>query len=460
MESHSKGLKVFKSIEDAAAQYGLPEDVFKEKVELEELLGIQIPIPEYFDSITEAIAYLGNRKAVSEYSGIPRTTLSGKLLQERDKKVKIPVRPKGNIISTTNEVREGLLKDIDDLEAKEEKKEESTKLKEAQKEILRLRAINEGLLKLPEVKPLDTSWMKKECIVSDVTGVPTLLVSDIHCGEVIDKDQMQGVNEYNTEVMLERMYNLTEKTIDLLTKHMVEPKYPGIVVCFAGDLISGDIHDDLKYTNDLSVYESIGAVLEVSAYMLNRFKEVFKNVVVFNVIGNHGRTEKKPWFKESVKNNADWFHGFLLQREFMDDPQVQVVVAESENYDFEIYNHRYSLTHGSQYTGGQGLLGATVPVVSGDAKRRANMASMGRFYDTLLMGHFHNYITLPNVICNGSVVGYSQYAKNKEYLYQEPVQALWVTHPEYGITFNMPVYLDKKVKGWDKTRKDFVSWNY
>jgi len=62
---------------------------------------------------------------------------------------------------------------------------------------------------------------------------------------------------------------------------------------------------------------------------------------------------------------------------------------------------------------------------------------------------------LPNLIVNGSLKGYDEYAFQGNFSYEVPAQALWITHFERGITHQMPIYLEDKKKG---ASKSWVSW--
>jgi hypothetical protein len=46
---------------------------------------------------------------------------------------------------------------------------------------------------------------------------------------------------------------------------------------------------------------------------------------------------------------------------------------------------------------------------------------------------------------NGSLKGYDEYAYTNNFPFEPPTQALWLTHPEFGITISMPVFVDHKV---------------
>jgi len=71
------------------------------------------------------------------------------------------------------------------------------------------------------------------------------------------------------------------------------------------------------------------------------------------------------------------------------------------------------------------------------------------------MGHYHQYISLKGCIVNGSTKGYDEYAYSNRFTSERPQQALWFTHPEYGVTFQVPVVVDEPIK---KKSKDWVSW--
>jgi hypothetical protein len=71
------------------------------------------------------------------------------------------------------------------------------------------------------------------------------------------------------------------------------------------------------------------------------------------------------------------------------------------------------------------------------------------------MGHWHQCLHLGRVIVNGSLVGYNEYAYQGNFPFEAPKQALWLTHPEHGITFSMPIRVEdeKEVKG-----SSWVAW--
>jgi hypothetical protein len=75
----------------------------------------------------------------------------------------------------------------------------------------------------------------------------------------------------------------------------------------------------------------------------------------------------------------------------------------------------------------------------------------------MLMCHYHQLLWLPNVIVNGCVKGYDEYARlGLRVPYSPPAQALFFVHPEHGITARWPVYLEpRRVSAQSKV---WVSW--
>src|SRR5262249_43643226 len=116
-------------------------------------------------------------------------------------------------------------------------------------------------------------------------------------------------------------------------------------------------------------------------------------------------------------------------------------------------------THGDLLgvKGGDGIIGALGPIMRGALKTSRSEAQIDREFDTLVIGHWHQYLTLPGLIVNNSLKGYDEFARLAlRAPYSRPSQALWFSHPEHGITAHWQVYLDKQRLATDNTK--LVSW--
>jgi hypothetical protein len=178
------------------------------------------------------------------------------------------------------------------------------------------------------------------------------------------------------------------------------------------------------------------------------------------VVGNHGRSTKKMQMKERVFTSHEWNVYCGVARHFRKSKHVQFCIPETADCAFNLFGHRYLLTHGDSLgtKGGDGIIGALGPIMRGSLKTHRSEAQIGRDFDTLLIGHWHQYITLPGLIVNNSLKGYDEYAHLVlRAPYSRPSQALWFTHPEHGITAHWQVYLEKQLAPLT-TAKPWVSW--
>lgn len=320
--------------------------------------------------------------------------------------------------------------------------------------------VRREIFEIAHSKPAIPEWLSVPMSTGaeSAPGVPILFGSDWHWGEVVRPEEIGGVNKYNLEIARARMHRLIEQTINLLTNHMVNPQYPGIVFALGGDMVSGNIHEELSETNDMPIMPVVLDLIDHLIVGIKRLKEVFGRVFLPCVAGNHGRLHKKVRAKESNFNSYDWLIYQSLDRHFADDPDVVFYIPDGSDALVEVAGHRYLFTHGNQYRGGDGMIGAIGPIIRGDHKKRSRNGQIGQEFDTQVMGHFHQLLQMKRVIVNGSLIGYNEYASNGNFGYEPPQQALWITHPVQGITFSMPVHVGENHTR-DQSDKAWVSWH-
>jgi len=286
-------------------------------------------------------------------------------------------------------------------------------------------------------------------------GVPTLFASDWHWAEVVDPSQIGGVNEYDLTIAHARARRMIEVAIDLLKNHMINPNYPGIVFPLGGDMVTGNIHEELVATNEVDIMPTVLDLYGVLVWAITTLADNFGNVFVPCVSGNHGRNTHKIWAKNRNFTSFDWLIYCFLAKHFEHDKRVQFFIPNGPDALYKVYDHTYLLTHGDQFRGGDGMIGALGPIIRGDHKKRSRQTQIGESYDTMILGHWHQYIMLERLIVNGSLKGYDEYAYNNNFGFEEPRQALWLTHPVHGITFTMPVKVSTPVTA---ETTNWVSW--
>lgn len=318
------------------------------------------------------------------------------------------------------------------------------------------RKVRSAIFGLAEQTPEQPDWLLREGTKGkNGPGIPTLFASDWHWGEVVNGSEINNVNSYNLKTAHARARLLVERTIDLCFNHMVSPQYAGIVFALGGDMVSGDIHEELAETNELP---SLPTVLDLSGVLIRMVDELagkFGKVFVPCVVGNHGRQSRKPRAKFRAHTNYDWLTYQIVERHFKGDKRVTFHIPDGPDASYNVFSHRFLLSHGDQFRGGDGQVGALGPILRGDLRKRTRQGQIDLGYDTLLLGHWHQYIHMGRVIVNGSLKGYDEYASVSNFGFEVAQQALFFNHPKHGITFACPVLVQDHP--YKKVSRDWVS---
>jgi transposase-like protein len=299
------------------------------------------------------------------------------------------------------------------------------------------------------------NWLSAPLRAASSPGVPTLFLSDFHWGEVVHPSQIGGVNKFNIKIAHERLTYTVETAIHLLRILDRKLDYPGIVVPLGGDMISGNIHDELTATNELNTMPTVLDLYGELVGAITRLADTFGAVFVPCVSGNHGRDTRKIWSKDRHHTSFDWLIYQFLAKHFASDSRVTFYVPDSSDALYKVFDFRYCLTHGDQFRGGDSIIGPIGPLTRGNQKKQARNQAVGAEYDAMICGHWHQYIHLARLIVNGSLKGYDEYAYQGNFGFEPPTQGLWMTHPKYNITYRMPVYCESG--GTTKKSAEWVS---
>lgn len=322
--------------------------------------------------------------------------------------------------------------------------------------------IRDRVYELAALSPAPPKWIIEPKKGSS-SGVPMVMCSDLHWGEVVKAVEVGGVNEYSLAIARARLKLLFEKIIDLCVNHMTKPRYPGIIFCLGGDIITGDIHEELSETNEMP---TLAVLLDVQEHLIagiTSLADVFGKVFIPCVVGNHGRNTRKPRMKSRVHTSYEWNLYCQLERHFKakGDDRVQFFIPGETDAYFTVYGHRFLLTHGDSLgvKGGDGIIGALGPIMRGAIKTGRSEAEIGRDFDTLIIGHWHQYVSTRGLIVNNCLKGYDEFAKLALRAPATPAsQALWFVHPKWGITARWEVLVqDPNLAGRTKA-KEWISW--
>ena len=321
-------------------------------------------------------------------------------------------------------------------------------LNEVQRDNDTAASIREAIYGLSAQSPEPPRWLNQR-LPADSPGTPMMIWSDWHWGETVRPEEVGGINEFNSKIAAKRLERLVENSTHLIEPH-IKGSADGIVICLGGDMITGEIHEELQDTNDAYVQESLldlqEKLIAALTYMADRFGRVF----VPCVVGNHGRMTHKPRMKGRVFTSFEWnlYNQLELYFKAKGDKRVQFFIPDQTDAYFKVNGHRFLLTHGDSMgvRGGDGIIGAIGPIMRGSFKVGRSEAQIGRNFDTIVMGHWHQYISTRGLIVNNCLKGYDEFARIGLRAPATPAsQALWFVHKKWGINTQMEVFVQDPI---------------
>lgn len=262
-----------------------------------------------------------------------------------------------------------------------------------------------------------------------------LHISDIQYGEVIDPDAIDGANAYNIPIADARIARYFQKTHRFMTELWQGDAPEEVVVLLNGDMVSGALHHELDRTDGVRPMEAAKLVAEQLIAGLSLIRSAGVPIRVISTPGNHGRTTIKPESKDHTLQNYDTLVGWFIEAAFLRDDLVSVSYTKSVDGLFSVFGFPMLATHGDRIgsRGGQGFLGATGTIVRGHLKLAADYATRGIHLYKIFTGHFHTVVETPFGYANGTMAGWSEYARDNRMRCAPASQDYFVVHEEHGI---------------------------
>lgn len=289
-------------------------------------------------------------------------------------------------------------------------------------------------------------WLSPKRRKGERRAIVCTILSDTHFDEVVNPAELDGMNAYSRSIAERRLERYFNGVVKLSRDYLSGMTYEGCVLMLGGDLISGDIHEELSQSNEGTALETVLHWTEQIASGIAMLADTFGKVHVPCVVGNHGRRTRKPRAKRRARDNFDWLIAQMLARHFAADKRITFDIPDGTDRLIEVYDTRFLLTHGDQVGGGGGIGGIWPPLMRMRAKKATRYV-----FDTLVCGHWHSLIMAPTagLIVNGSLKGYDEYAAISNFFPERAQQALWLVAPDEGVTFSAPVFCDDRAaEGW------------
>lgn len=235
-------------------------------------------------------------------------------------------------------------------------------------------------------------------------------LNDLHCGYKIDSI----FGKYDEIVLKQRL----EKYLSEIEKIQKQHHCEKAIVMGGGDLISGNIHAEIKRNNNLNIIEQIITVSEYITNFLVKLSSLFERVSFLSVSGNHSRIEK---YKDSIKEERldDIVEWYLKAR--LSNFNIQFddyINADATIKIFDVYNKSYILVHGEFDNNDNGLI----------LQKFANKPITAIF-----SGHYHhNEIVTKNeikFIMSGSFIGTDNFTIQKR-IFSKPEQLITIVNKD------------------------------
>jgi len=268
-----------------------------------------------------------------------------------------------------------------------------------------------------------------------------LQLSCWHYGEVVSPEETAGFGVYDIAMAQARAQYMTESVIDLAIDHHRGERIRKLWVIDLGDNVSGDIHDELRVTNERPIISQVTGCSFLLAQVLRDFSAAFEQVELVGLPGNHPRTQKKPMHKAKAENSFDRMVyetvGLLTSRL----ENVTVTIPGSFFYRMPINEWYFLFMHGDNIRSWMNL--PHYGMYRADANMTKLHASRELFYRYLGLGHFHVAGTLPNVrgeiLLTGSLKGPDEFSLDVLQTGSEPNQLFYGVHKRRGVSFRYPV---------------------
>lgn len=272
-----------------------------------------------------------------------------------------------------------------------------------------------------------------------------LLLSDAHYPEVVDPAESLGLC-YNPDIARARITHTFETVRRYRELRGSAYDVRKLTVAINGDMLSGDIHEELSETNAQPMTEALTTLAYLTYDLLRGSLEGFQRVEAVIMPGNHPRLHKKPRAKQKW-NNWEYVYGQLIKALAVREPRLTVTVPKAIVYRHQIFDYTVGISHGD---GVKAQSFAGIPHYSMARRQNAIQALLKdlgeKQLDLLVYGHFHQLIYDEgqgcSLIINGSVKGGDEYGISSRYSAPRPVQALVTWHPRHGITDLSRINLD------------------
>ena len=291
-------------------------------------------------------------------------------------------------------------------------------------------------------------------------------LSDTHVGEQVYKEQMRNLNEYNLNIFNKRMYGWSNQIIKHANYRRQIAPVEELIIPMLGDMISGDIHEELARSNLANCMEQMIRGASIIAQALMYLAPHFTKITIPCVVGNHGRMTRKPPMKDKYMDwdymLYQWIAAFCKNQE-----NLKFHIPRSFMTTFKVYDKVVLIMHGDSISGAgsSGSITGAVAKLRGvfqyrKALQREIEDAMDDDaeieFDSVMIGHFHRIdeidIGTGELHICGTMKGPDEFAMQRLHAATKPKQLVTYWHPKYGYVGKDVIYLNR----YDNSKRKFI----
>ena len=303
----------------------------------------------------------------------------------------------------------------------------------------------------------DSGSRKHQSIRGDKPQTMVAPLTDTHVGDRVVFDQTTGINAYDLDIFNKRLYGWVEQLISLAEYRRNIADVDELVIPMLGDMVSGDIHEELARTNIGNCMEQMmnGAFLIGQA--VTKLSRNFKKVRVVAVVGNHGRMTRKIPAKDKY---MDWDHMMYqwVAAFCAEQKNVEFHIPKNFSTIFNVAGRNVLIMHGDSISGGGSSASFTrmVGMMRGLQQQNKETEDVQHF-DDVMIGHFHRIdeydIGTGSLYVCGTMKGSDEFTTNRLHVSSPPKHMVTYWHPDHGNVSKEIIRLDK----FDSSDNKFLS---
>jgi hypothetical protein len=324
--------------------------------------------------------------------------------------------------------------------------------KEMQRLAHKAGTVRQAVLGLSASMPEPPTLIRSTSQQSNAEAI-VLMATDWQWGETVDLHAMDQVNSYSVAIARRRAERFFKTALELSTTYWTGPPPQRLILVLGGDLISGEIHEELAKTNELlslpALKDVVGSIIGGINLLLDKLGCPIDVIVI---PGNHGRTTRRPEHKLYALTNYDNLAGDFIELYYQSSKRKlrpRFYTPASGDALVSLYGWNFLITHGDRMgsRGGTGFGGPIYTIARGFKRLTQDYAARKIQLDYIVCGHFHSSYKLDEGYASASLVGPSEFSRDWRMVPHPASQLFLSVHPKRGVTLARDIQVGHPSEG-------------